>query len=507
MSATGATLAWKGPLPSMQEALTAPYRYRGDLLRFCLAALIVLSISRIHQRYTFLSILRPGLVLTGVSIAVALLKPQVLADASWTRRWPARLVFCLTVVSISSIAFGISQGGAWWFFSNYYWKVLVTGILLMAAVRNERDLWFFVWAHVVGVAILAFMALFVFQTVAEGNGITRLSNLDTWDANDVCVLMLISLPLCLLLLRTSTAKGKFVAGVVLIAIGAVIARSGSRGGFLGLSAVLFAYLGSMKGQAKVRGIAMVMMVAIGLSLAAPSGYWKQMSTITSVKEDYNWDAAQGRRQLAIRGIGYMMSYPFFGVGIGNFGRAEGTISLIAGQKGVRWSAPHNSFVQAGAELGVPGFVLFLAMILGCIIAPWRLRRRIPDSWESGTWEQRFLSQLAIYLPLSAIGFAAPAYFVSFAYLDPIYMLVAITAGLIAAVERQIRVSPDGNRQSSEGSPRALRGVTPPQRRARPNPPIYWAPAPVELRRSVATSEPATVLLIAGHKASQCSVST
>jgi hypothetical protein len=183
---------------------------------------------------------------------------------------------------------------------------------------------------------------------------------------------------------------------------------------------------------------MVFVVAIGLSSLAPPGYWHQMQTLTSVEEDYNWDSNQGRRQLAIRGMQYMARYPLFGVGIGNFGRAEGTISTIADEPGTQWSAPHNSYVEMGAELGVPGFVLFIGLIVGCIVAPWRLRRRVPAGWERGTGEEQFLFHSVVFLPLAAIGFAVPAFFVSFAYSDPIYMLAAITGAFCACVEVRLR---------------------------------------------------------------------
>ena len=74
-------------------------------------------------------------------------------------------------------------------------------------------------------------------------------------------------------------------------------------------------------------------------------------------------ADEGRIQIWQRGMGYMLDHPLLGVGAGNFPTAEGTISSIARNtpswKGVRWSAAHNSFVEIGAELGVPGLILFL----------------------------------------------------------------------------------------------------------------------------------------------------
>src|SRR5678815_3555338 len=95
-------------------------------------------------------------------------------------------------------------------------------------------------------------------------------------------------------------------------------------------------------------------------------YWQQMGTIAS-ESDYNRTDETGRVQIWKRGIGYMLSNPLLGVGAGNFPAAEGLLSPFAQRQqfgvGVRWSAAHNTLVQVGAELGVVGLVLFVALVL------------------------------------------------------------------------------------------------------------------------------------------------
>jgi O-antigen ligase len=166
------------------------------------------------------------------------------------------------------------------------------------------------------------------------------------------------------------------------------------------------------------------------------------SILADPKADYNWDAINGRRQLAQRGIGYMSSYPVFGLGIDNFRKAEGTISekalnLEPGH-GIRWASPHNSFVQAGAEAGVTGLVLWISLVLANIVIPLRLARRMPPEWRKGTPDQRFLSFAALYLPIAQVGFAGTAFFVSFTWMEPLYFLSALVAGLALVVTREIR---------------------------------------------------------------------
>ena len=128
-----------------------------------------------------------------------------------------------------------------------------------------------------------------------------------------------------------------------------------------------------RGVSLGKRIVTIAVVAIGLGIWAPQGYWRQMQSILSPKQDYNYTSKDGRKEVAKRGIGYMLARPVFGLGIGNFEKAECSISEKAlntpAGHGIRCLPPHNSFVQAGAELGVPGLILWASIPL--------LRHRLP----------------------------------------------------------------------------------------------------------------------------------
>jgi len=144
-----------------------------------------------------------------------------------------------------------------------------------------------------------------------------------------------------------------------------------------------------------------------------------MTTIGS-DSDYNMTEESGRINIWRRGVGYMIDSPTFGVGPNNFQVAEGTLSPFASRAqmglGVRWNAAHNSYVQAGAELGVPGLLLFLAVIASTLTA---LRR-------SGS---RCGGGLSSALTASLLGFVVGAFFLSLAYSEMLYTLVALAIGL------------------------------------------------------------------------------
>jgi O-antigen ligase len=410
-------------------------------LRVCLLLVVILSISRVHEHFSFMTRARPVLLLVLAAAAYAFLRPR-LVGREWVRTWPPRVIVGLAIVACLSVPFGISLGGSASFFLFTYSKVLITAILVMAAIRGARDLSAFIWAYVVSCGLLVWMSTVVFPLTIYRGGLARLEDLYMYDSNDLGVVLMIGIALAALTFQTSGRIGKLVSAVTLLGIGVAIARSGSRGAFVGLVAVGLAFLFGLKHVSAGKRVAFLAATCLAVVIAAPQGYWDQMRTMLNPTQDYNWLSETGRKAVTERGIGYMLRYPLFGVGIDNFGRAEGTISERAqnrrpGGPGIRWTAPHNSFLQAGAELGIPGLLLWSSLVFGGIISMRRMHRRLPRAWARGDPEERLLYFSTVYLPVALIGFGATAFFVSFAWLEPIYFLAALVTGVYVSVrERQ-----------------------------------------------------------------------
>jgi O-antigen ligase len=417
-----------------------------DPLRITLFVLTVITISRVHQHYPVLEKFRPGVLLVIASVGYAYLNPHYLTRTNVLRLWPMRLVAALGVLACCSTAFGISLGGSASFILNTYGKTLAYAFLIAVSIRHVRDLFTFVWAYVISCGILCFFSIFIFG-ISKGNSyVTRLNNLYTYDSNDLGVVLMAGLPLTLLLLTVERGKSRWFLLLVLIGISATMARSGSRGGFIGFVAVGAAALILLNTVSAARRLFVVVGAALVLAVGAPPGYWKQMGTILSPKDDYNYTDIDGRKAVMQRGIGYMTQYPAFGLGIDNFTRAECTISpKIASLRvngPMRCTPPHNSYLEAGAELGVPGLLIFLSLVIGGIVAPLRLRRRLPSSWRRGTESERFIYAATSFFAVAMVGFAVPAFFVSFAWMDAVYFMAALLTGLYVAVQVQVE---EGNR--------------------------------------------------------------
>lgn len=412
-----------------------------DAFRLSLWFMVLLSISRIHQHFGQLGALRPALLAAVLALALAVLNASTLSWVNMKTR-PARLMVALVVMACLSVPFGISIGNSGSFLLDAYFRVMLAYVLITLALRGPREISQFTWVFVISCGILAWMATSVF-TLGVGMGdAQRLNELYMYDSNDLGVLLVMGIPLTLVAFETSGKWGRVAAAGILVWIGLALARSGSRGAFVGMAVMVPVFLLWAKHIRIYNRLVAIGVIVGALTIAAPFGYWEQMESLLRPTEDYNWNAEQGRRKVAIRGLGYMMANPLTGIGIDNFSKAEWTISDAAGDQfrehAIKGSAAHNTWIQAGSEMGIPGLALMVSLVFGSMAVIVKTHRRVPPSWLRGDREQRFLYSLGVYLPLSMLGFAVTSTFVSFAYMDPVYFLAALASGYLVAVSRKRR---------------------------------------------------------------------
>jgi putative inorganic carbon (HCO3(-)) transporter len=415
-----------------------------DPFRVSLVVLIVLTISRIHMQFPVLKAMRPALVMTILAAVFAYAKPALLSPRPLLETRNAKLIAGFAALACIGAPFGLSLGNSAVFILNDYVKTIVFAFLIIVAIRDTRDLRTIILAFVIGTGLLTYTSLFVFK-VEQYKGYQRLANLDTYDANDLGLVLIVGLALTLLTFQTAKLVGKIVCAIMLIGIGAAISKSGSRGALIGLCALGLGLLLLLDRVPIWKRVLFVGVTGLALSAFAPPGYWQQMSTILNPKADYNWDSVNGRRKVAQRGIAYYKQYPVFGLGINNFQKAECSISDKAitheANTGIRCTPPHNSYIQALSEEGTPGIVLWILMIPGSVVALVNLRRRLPRAWARGDAEERYLYLSSQYLAIGTLGFAFGSFFLTFAWTDVTYYLSAATAALYVAVgEKKRRVS-------------------------------------------------------------------
>jgi len=384
-----------------------------DALLVCVAGYILTSVGRIHQLFGVLGAIHLAALMGALAIGLWLIDTRKQRQSRTAFCRTTRLAGLLLVWMVLSVPGALRVGNSFDVVFDNVIKTAVMSFVVVASVRTIRDVERLAFVYLVGAVVYSAVVLTTFD-LGSGDA-WRLGHLYYYDANDFATYAVSAMPLGIYFLhagRRMAVRLFAAAGLVVLTLGFV--WSGSRGGFIALAAVAIYVVLCFSAIPLRWRLSATALVAVVLIATASDQYWHQMGTIAS-DADYNHTAESGRLQIWSRGIGYMMDNPVLGVGPGNFQTAEGTLSPFAERQqygvGVRWNAPHNSFVQIGAELGFPGLALYIAVIASAFSA---LRRA---------------GDLSPALTASLLGFVVGSFFLSLAYSEMLYTLVALAVGL------------------------------------------------------------------------------
>jgi O-antigen ligase len=399
-----------------------------DLRLIVVSVYILTSVGRIHQLFGALEPFHLAVVSALASVGLLLANRDPARQIGTALATPLpRWMIALFAWSALSVPGAVWPGGA---FAQVleFGKALGMSLVVVAAVRHGRDVARLATVYFVSAAVYAVVVLGRFHV--GGGDDWRLANLMYYDANDFAAFAVSAIPLGLYVaLRRGPVSARVAAIVGIGALGVSFIWAGSRGGFLASLVAGVYFLFRFKGVRASRRLFAVGVAAAGLASTASPEFWAQMRTIAAPQGDYNVTGETGRWEVWKRGIGYMVTNPIVGVGAGDFNTAEGMLSSLASRAeygtGVKWSEAHNTYVQVGAELGIPGLLIFLGMLLGVFRALSAATRvsRAPDTFDADR------DLLAQSMSLAFVGFLVGAFFLSLAYREPLYTLLALAAAL------------------------------------------------------------------------------
>ncbi|HEU0054814.1 MAG TPA: O-antigen ligase family protein [Longimicrobium sp.] len=415
-------------------AATAEAEPRWTIFHTTLAVLLLTYVWRLQDLFPVLQAVKLVPLASLAAIALFLVMDGGARLGAVSRTPLFRLAGALLLLMVLSVPGSVFPGNSFRFIYQDHVKTFLLTVLLMAGVSSTRQVERLAAVQVAGAVIYT---VFVLTHFDPSGG--RLQGLVFYDSNDLGMLLVCALPFAVLFLRpgrpvvvrlmAAAAIGVCVLGIV---------RSGSRGGLLGLAAValymLFRFTAFRRGArigALVGGLALLLVIG-------NAQYWEMMETLLHPTTDYNWsgNSSEGRMEVWKRGVGYMADRPVLGVGVSGFYVAEGTLSPRARfqqyGRGMKWSAPHNSFVQVGAELGVTGLVLFLLLLR----AGFRAARPPGLASRDGARASPDLA-LGQALAASLLGYVVTGFFLSQAYAAFLYTLL----GMIGAYARDEAPAP------------------------------------------------------------------
>jgi O-antigen ligase len=408
-------------------------------------AMISVIALRLHELVPGIGIIRPGVLVAFGGIGLLLLRSPSAARAAAFRHPLFRMVVAYWLFMLLTVPFALWAGLA---FSTATFFIpglcLVLAILLCAPTRQNVRL--LQATMVFGATAYALYARIWGRVLGED----RLEpGLGMYDSNDMAAILAMTFPLAIGLFLTERGRVRWAAAAAAFILGMVVLASGSRGGLiaLGTGALVLAF--GMRGWIRPAALALMAVTFAGLWNFSPT-FSARIDSIINVEDDYNLTDETGRKAVWARGRGYIRENPLVGVGAGNFGVREGLYfeQEYFGQRGGKWSAAHNAYVQAYADLGLVGGSIFVALLVWGVIAAlglWRGVRRMAGL----VHRPEYLAALC--------AFIASSVFLSHAYYFPLLALL----GIIAIAHRWLGDGGDTMLAAARAPRRPLRSAAPP----------------------------------------------
>jgi O-antigen ligase len=338
------------------------------MLARLMGAYIVVAVGRIGDFFPWLHEIPLAKVVVVLAIisAIRLRKDPIVV--TWKSIPPAKLAIVLMGITTVSILFSVLRSATWGVITGTVMTVVIT---LFLTIKASRD-----WSSVKTMLHGGVFASLVLVIGALGTQLAgRAGYSSSYDPNDFAFVLVGLLPLVVtfgIVFRGVKRSLYFgLAGLVIL----TILLTESRGGFLGLIFVIFAMTIALPvawhGQLRfhttaskviVRVVLLTLIGVVGWN-SVPEKTRTQLGTITQLGSDYNATVTSGPQagRLAIwsRNLPLALNRPW-GYGAGAFETVDGRFA------GGRYRAPHNTFLQALIELGVPGFAFFIAVILSSL---------------------------------------------------------------------------------------------------------------------------------------------
>jgi len=322
---------------------------------------------------------------------------------------------------------------------------------LALGCADEAGLYLVTRAMVVGGGALGLAVAAGAGRVIEG----RAEATGMYDPNDLALVGVVVFPLAIWMLRDQSRLWRWVGAAAVVGALAAVTLTASRGGALGLGAVLLLLAVQYRKQMSPLKKLMAMAVVVAALVSAPATFWSRFKTLADPNADYNMTEETGRIALWKRGLGYFASRPLTGVGLGQFSTAEGAwAAQTLGTVAFKWSVAHSIWIQVLAETGLLGIVGFLGLYLPTLRDIRRTRAR--SATRAPPYEE--LRSFGAALGISIVGFFVAGTFLADAY-EPAAMMLAALGMSFSYLVRQTMV-PERRTKHGHSAGRLTAGLGP-----------------------------------------------
>jgi O-antigen ligase len=239
------------------------------------------------------------------------------------------------------------------------------------------------------------------------------------DSNYEALALVVMIPLALWLARNHEhSRWRRLGAIAAVALTAATILTESRGAMVGLGVVA---LGELFGRGRSPRYRVALAAgALAAILLAPSTLWQRLQTIQLSGKPINGDAVstEVRWEILVAGFNMIQAHPMLGVGLDRFKDLSPQYNpQLVGNAHIA----HNTFLQVGAEGGLPMLGLFM-LLMGIALrncrAAWRIDPEGP------------LADLASAVRMSILAYAAAALFLTANNLVWYWLLVFMSQNLL-----------------------------------------------------------------------------
>lgn len=410
---------------------------RGHGLTFiCLFIFSIVLFLRPYELIPALSSFKSMAFYVGIVTLLVYAVSQLITEGNLTARpREVNMALLMGLAALLSIPMAIDPAEAWKEFSELVIKTLLIFIVIVNVVRTEwrmRILWFLI----LGVSI--YLSVNVISDYQSGVFLIGAAETNTQrvmgvikglfdNSNDLALHLVTIIPIAFALgIEKKGLLRKLVYFPITLLMVAAVIITFSRGGFLGLIAMVLVFARKLSRRNKTAALATVVLGVIFFLAVAPASYSGRLATIFDSASDITGSSSQ-RTQVLKRSILVALRYPLFGVGIGNFHH-----------KSFQELGTHNAYTQVAAETGIAAMVCYIILL----VHPLRKLRLMEREMFERNETSRYY-YLAIGLQASLVGYMVASFFAAVAYQWYIYYLVgyAIALRRIYYLEQAEKLNP------------------------------------------------------------------
>jgi O-antigen ligase len=343
---------------------------------------------------------------------------------------------------------------------GYWWLAALVFLLTLTTLITPQDVGRVAVAFVIGAVVsviigLATGGLTPSDTTAVTN--TAIQGRFTGGGGDpnqqaaAFIAAMFMVPGLFGLYRRRLVRIGLVLAFTVIAIGFFATES--RGGLIALVVASVAALALAPRQRKaVLGLLALVAVAGGILLASTPGALNRITNLGG--------GTSGRSDLWRVGWDVFTGHPVAGVGAGNFQVVEAHFALRPGNiSRIQYISEephlvHNTYLQLGAEVGLVGLVLYLAIVFVCLRMGIRAAKRFDQLGYLG------YADLSRAIVMGAIGMLVALFFISDGDDFLLWLLLALGPVMFGAASRlPLRAPPPppppaGDERTAQRVPRA-----------------------------------------------------